>query len=318
MRTSLLINPEELSKSWIDKFCKLNYTVLGIHPKAGKKSCYYMKELINMQDDIEYRTKIDYALEKGLEIEYECHAMGYLLPRELFIAHPEYFREDSNGIRTNDYNLCVSNKEALDIVCENALSLAKKLYGSNHNYYFWCDDVKEESTCMCSKCRNYSESDKNLIVINEIAKKLKSEIKDAKVAYLAYQKTLYVPEKIKPEDNVILEYAPIERKMDIPYIEQGEDNIKNIKSLLEYFGKKDSKVLEYWTDNSLFSSWTKPEKEYKPNYYVIEKDISLYSKLGFEYISAFACYLGEDYIKMYGEADIPSFSDIYEKGEGNE
>ena len=36
--------------------------------------------------------------EKGLEIEYECHAMGYLLPRELFFVHPEYFREDKTTV----------------------------------------------------------------------------------------------------------------------------------------------------------------------------------------------------------------------------
>lgn len=307
IKTTLLIHPEELDKVWIDRLVSLGYTTLSLHPRGGRKANETLAEMLEKLKDDEYKSLIDYAISKGLKIEYEFHCMGYLLPRNLYSDHPEYFREDSQGNRVSDYNLCVSNKEALEIVGQNALKLAKSLYKSEHNYYFWADDIKEESTCMCVKCRKLSASDKNLIVMNSVITALRKEIPDAKLAYLAYQGTLTPPEISKPNEGIFLEYAPIDRKFDKTYSEQGEENIENIKKLIDFFGKKDSKVLEYWTDNSMFSNWQKPVKEYFPSYEVIEKDINMYADMGFETISAFACFLGSDYIELYGEPDVPGF-----------
>ena len=39
---------------------------------------------------------------------------------------------------------------------------------------------------------------------------------------------------------------------------------------------------------------------------VLKEDLKLYKSLGFEYISSFACYLGQDYIDLYGEPKITS------------
>ena len=121
-----------------------------------------------------------------------------------------------------------------------------------------------------------------------------------------YQGTLDTIKNVKKEEGIFLEYAPIERSFATPYISQGKDNINKIKDLLSFFGTKDSKVLEYWFDNSLFSKWKKPPKEYKLNEEVLKEDLKLYKSLGFEYISSFACYLGQDYIDLYGEPKITS------------
>jgi len=39
-------------------------------------------------------------------VEYECHVLKEMLPRFLFDTHPEYFRLDAKGTRTNDLNIC--------------------------------------------------------------------------------------------------------------------------------------------------------------------------------------------------------------------
>ena len=77
----------------------------------------------------------------------------------------------------------------------------------------------------------------------------------------------------------------------------------------EFFSWKDSKVLEYWLDNSLFSGWKKPPKEFKADDEKIKKEVAEYASLGFEIISTFGCFLGEDYEELYGEPDISAFTE---------
>jgi hypothetical protein len=67
-------------------------------------------------------------------------------------------------------------------------------------------------------------------------------------------------------------------------------------------------VLEYWYDNSLFSNWKKPPKKFVLDEGGMLCDIAEYKKAGFNFISTFACYLGEDYQSLHGDIDIIPFS----------
>jgi hypothetical protein len=80
-----------------------------------------------------------------------------------------------------------------------------------------------------------------------------------------------------------------------------------LKNLIKTFSYADSKVLEYWLDNSMYSDWKKPEKKFVQDKRMIEEDIKRYLDYGFEYISSFACYLGPEYEKLYGQPDISAF-----------
>ena len=64
----------------------------------------------------EFRQK---CIDAGLDFEYEEHAMSWLLPRELFATHPEYFRMDENGVRQSDGNGCPSCQEGLEVLMSN-------------------------------------------------------------------------------------------------------------------------------------------------------------------------------------------------------
>jgi hypothetical protein len=308
MKSQLLIHPEELTRAWIDRAAQNGITALGIHPKGGRRAPFYVAEMLRMLDDAEFRALIDYARESGLEIEYELHAASFLLPRALFSENPELFRMDAQGERTADLNFCATNKQAIEIFAANAAALAEKLYGNNENFYFWLDDCRD-SACHCENCRQYTPSEQQLIAVNAMARACREKNPAARFAYLAYGDSMPPPKKVKAEKGVFLEYAPME-KYKAQSEKLAEEEEKMLPLLLDFFGKNGAKVLEYWYDNSMFSGWVKPPKKFLPDASAIARDMTLYREKGFEYISSFACFLGEDYEKLYGEADISHFADI--------
>ncbi|MBQ8552244.1 MAG: DUF4838 domain-containing protein [Clostridia bacterium] len=302
----LLIHPGELTKKWIDRMADAGVRVLGLHPEGGKQAIDSLNNLLRLLETEEYRALIDYAIDvRGLEIEYEFHAAGWLLSRELFDTHPEYFRMDENGERVREIDFCLSNTEAIDVIAENAAALAKRLYRSAPRYYFWLDD--NSKPCGCELCRAISPSDAQLKVMNAIVTRLRRDDPSATLAYLAYQNFIVPPKTVKPADGIFLEFAPIKRDMNRPASEGAE--LDNVRELLAVFGTQNSKVLEYWYDNSLFSKWKKPPKQFKANNELIRGDLDFYCRLGFEVIASFACFLGDDYEELWGDVDIGAFGE---------
>ncbi|MBR5187322.1 MAG: DUF4838 domain-containing protein [Clostridia bacterium] len=313
---SLLIHPEEFSKKWIDRCVDLKIPTLALHPVGGYRSPLTMKAMLDLLETPECRQLIDEAIEKGLQIEYEMHAARYFLPASEFENHPEWFRMNENGERTPKINCCATNEEALDFIAKRAAETVKKLYRSSHRYFFWLDDA-HDAACHCPKCASLSAADQQLIIMNRMLEEIKKVDPEAELAYLAYYSTLTPPEKIKPLEGLFLEYAPIDRDHHTPL--SCADNEKNksqnqfIKELIQFFGEKNAKVLDYWLDNSLFSNWTKPPKAFKADENVIQADFDYYADLGFRDISCFACYLGEDYEAIHGEPDIKPFADAFQR-----
>lgn len=305
MKTQLLIHPEELSEQWIERAAGCGVDVLGIHPVGGGLAHESLADLLRRLETPEFRTLLDKAAEKGLQIEYELHAGSFLAPRDLFANHPEYFRETSAGVRSADVNFCPSSPEMLDIVAQNAGKLAAKLYRSTKNYYFWLDD-KKDGACHCPRCRSLSPSDQQLLVMNRIVKELRKTDPEARLAYLAYFQCILPPKQIKPAPEIFLEYAPFEKDMKV----RGSQSPvgKELNDLLHIFSPEDAKILEYWYDNSLFSDWKKPPRRFTTDNSLIRDDIAFYRDKGIPYISSFACYLGKDYETLYGEPDLSAFS----------
>ncbi len=300
-KISFLIHPEELSKKWVDRMVECGISILGLHPVGGKDANISLQKTLQLLDTNGFRELIDYAALKGLEIEYEMHAMRYLLPSSEFDKHPEWFRMNAEGIRTADWNFCVSNEEALEYAAENAAQLAKKLYRSTKRYYFWMDDARD-SFCHCPKCLEMSASDQQLKVLNRMLSRLKKDDDKAELAYLAYCDTINAPTTIKPCEGIFLEYAPFERDFDQPV--ENHMQTKAIPELLHCFDRSSARILEYWYDNSLYSKWKKPPRRFVPNKDVIRADFAYYTKKGFHEIASFACFLGDDYEALYGEFDI--------------
>lgn len=305
MRKKLILLTKELSRKWIDRMRDEGVDTIGIHPGgASVPAAKRMKDTLETLASDSYRELLDYAAESGLTIEYEMHAGGWLLPREMFSLHPEYFRENAAGERTPDLNFCVSNAEALKIVAERAVELTKKLYRSSPTYYIWMDDVCDGSCCSCEQCRKLSPSDQQMKVMNAIVKRLREEQPEAKLAYLAYFETLTPPRQERPEEGIFLEYAPNHRYLRKEGKAFTPGDRENLRELLEYFGKKDSWVLEYWYDNSLFSRGMKEPRKFSPDAEEIRSEIRIYRELGFENMGSFACRLDEEYERLHGDVDI--------------
>ena len=308
MLTNLLVHTDEFTKTWIDRMADAGVSVLGIHPPGNKKAIGAVAELLRMVETDDFRQLVDYAASRGLMVEYEFHAAGNLLPRELFDTHPEYFRVNEEGQRTPEWNFCVSNSEAMELVVNRAMEIIKSLYGSRPYYYIWMDD-KRQSHCRCPRCCGMSSSDQQMLVINRIARALKAWKPEAKIAYLAYFDNVNPP-TIPPEDNVFLEYAPYEK-----YIAKGPEREEKVRweraclqKLLEVFGTKDAKILEYWYDNSLFSKRVKPPAKFTLDRAALERDMAYYQSLEVSCIASFACYLGSDYDELYDPVDISDFT----------
>lgn len=300
MKIGLIAHPEELTKGEIAAFRAAGADVLGLHPVGGNKATSSLENLLIWLKTDKGRRLLSYARSLGLEIEYEMHAASFLVPREMFSSHPEYFRE-ANGVRTNDYNFCVSSDEMLRLMAKNAAALGRVLSPDTHDYYFWLDDA-ENNRCECEKCRTLSASDQSLIVANAIADELRRFDSSARVCYLAYLGTLTPPKSVKPAPGVFLEYAPMKRDRSIPVWE--DDNVKReLAALFDVFEPGEAKILEYWYDNSMFSNWKKPPKKFTPDNERIAHEIEFYRSLGVGNVTSFACYLGADYEALYGAPD---------------
>lgn len=309
MKMELLIHPDELTEEWIQRAANLKLDRLSLHPVGGMNADQSLEDLLEKLHTEEYRKLLDQVAEKGIEIGYEFHAAGWLLPRSLYNEHPEYFRMDESGNRTPEGNFCFSNEEAMQIVEDRAVKLAEQLYRNGDEYYFWLDDARNLG-CHCPKCKGIAASDQQMRVMNRLVKALRRKMPNAKMVYLAYQDALKTPEKERPEEGIFLEYAPIDRKMDKPLRTEGIKEQEEIQNMMAYFKKYQgdkmlpAKVLEYWYDNSLFSGWKKPFSPY--NGHIID-DIRYYLEMGFENVASFACYFGKDYTEPHGEPDFSAW-----------
>lgn len=254
-----------------------------------------------------FRRRMDKA---GIAVEFEMHALSWILNRSLFDKHKEWFRMNEDGVRVPEFNCCASNPDVLDYIRERSAELARIFHPDTDKYYFWIDDVASAS-CQCEKCRALSPSDQALTLYNAIADGLSSVNSRAKQSYLAYYATLPVPTNVKKRDNVFLEFAPLARDFDVSLFDESRENnysqVKTLPALLDFFGRDDAKVLEYWMDNSLFSGWKKPPKELHFNAKTCEADVNRYKELGFTSITSFGCFLGEDYRDLYGDADLSEY-----------
>jgi len=310
---SLLIHPDELSYRWIDRMTASKIPTLAFHPPGGKNADETMADLLNRLEDPEYRKMLDYGAEKGLKYEYEMHAARYLLPASEFENHPEWFRVNEEGVRTPDYNCCASSEEALDYIAEKAAEAAKKLYRNTHRYFFWLDDIKG-ARCDCPRCREMSSSDQAMTILNRMLRGIRRVNPRAKLCYLAYIDIIAPPKFVRPDEGIFLEYAPINRDLSRPIsdptCEKNVAEAQHLAPLLSYFGTKDAQVLEYWMDNSLNCRWKLPYRLLPFYPEVIAQDVAYYRGLGFEHVTSFGCFLGEDYAKEFGIPPVKEYAGL--------
>ena len=300
----VVLVPSDLTwKDWPERASKAGLTTVSLHlsPSVVEK----------FVDSPEGKAFLEKCARLGLNVEYELHAMGELLPRNLFAQEPACFRMNEKGQRAADANLCVSSERALQIATTNMLRIAQKLKSSTGRYHFWGDDGA--GWCRCPKCRDYSDSEQALLVENHLVLALRTIDPHAQLAHLAYHNTIEAPRKVKPAPGVFLEFAPIHRGYDRPLAEQynGRDGLKLLEENLELFPVESAQVLEYWLDVSRFSSWKRPAKQLPWRRDVMAADAQTYARLGIRNVTTFAVYIDAEYLRLYGEpAAIQEYGEI--------
>ena len=294
----VVLIPEDFSlHDWPERAHRAGLTTLALH--HGRSVAEVVK-FVNSDTGQDALTR---ARKLGLEIEYELHAVSDLLPRRLFEKDKNLFRMNEKGERVADSNLCVHSPRAQEIVAENAASFAHKLRPTTGRYFYWGDDGRP--WCHCPKCQDLSDSEQALVLENALLKALRRDDPRAQLSHLAYAGTIKPPQKIKPEPGIFLEYAPIQRRYDVPYAQQidGKDGLANLDANLKVFTTDTAQVLEYWLDVSRFSNWKRPAKKLPWNRDVFLADLETYAARGLRHITTFAVFIDADYVKLHGEPD---------------
>jgi hypothetical protein len=251
---------------------------------------------------------------RKLRVEHELHAMNDLLPRKLFEKDPNMFRMDDRGQRVGDYNLCIHSEPALQVVCENVAKYSELLRPTTGRYFYWIDDGMP--MCRCPNCRGLSDSDQALILENRMLKALRGVDPQATLAHLAYARTLAPPTQVKPEPGIFLEFAPIERRYDVPLSQRDAQGrgithgelLDSLDANLEVFGRDGTQALEYWLDESRFASWNRDKLCAIPwNEQVYLDDLKTYSDRGIRHITTFAAWIDAKYVASFGEPPVKEY-----------
>lgn len=251
----------------------------------------------------------------GVEVEHELHAMSDLLPRALFDKDPAMFPMNEKGDRVRDYNLCVHSRAAIETACENARKYTKLLRSTTGRYFYWIDDGRP--MCRCPKCRGLSDGDQALLLENQMLEAIREIDPRATLAHLAYSRTLAPPTQVKPKPGIFLEFAPIERRYDVPFSRRdarGTGGVTHGKLLdaldanLEWFGHAGAQALEYWLDLSRFSGWKRANVKRLPwHEEVFLDDLQTYAQRGVRHVTTFAAWIDGDYVKRFGEPPLDRY-----------
>lgn len=258
----------------------------------------------------------------GLEVEYELHAVGELLSRELFFRDDGLFRMDEAGRRTDDANCCPSSPAALEIIAGKAVEIARVLAPTTGRYFFWPDDGRE--WCRCPRCKDLSPSEQAVLVENAVVEALRRHVDPGAIlCHLAYRHTLAPPRRVKPHEGLFLEFAPINRAYDRSIAERdvslaggGPDPESHggyldlLDANLEVFGRRTAQVLEYWLDVSRFSGWVRPAQRLPWHPGILAADAEAYARRGIGHVTSFATWIDADYVQAHGEPPLLEYGRI--------
>jgi hypothetical protein len=309
-RRGIVLFPSDIismgSLETIEILSRGDLNLLGIHanpvsvnPEGGYEN---LPALRNFLESKEGELLLAECKKRGIDVEYETHALQEILPRKLFDEHPGYFRMDEKGVRQKDFNMCFHSEDAYLEIEKSIKEITEWMKPTTHRYFFWTDD-NTNSFCHCDLCSPYTESEQALIYENKLLEILQKYDHSATIAHLAYHNTLKAPVKVKPAKGVFLEFAPISRDYSTAL---SDEQKQDLKENLLIFPKSTAHILEYWLDASMHSGWNRENLRKVPwNAENCYRDIIFYSVLGIKSITTFGTWMLNDvYIKRYGKDDV--------------
>ncbi len=147
-----------------------------------------------------------------------CHTFSsYLNGSTYFADHPEYYAL-VNGERipcntgAGPGQLCLTNPDVLRIVTEKVLD---DLRAHPQKTVVDVSQADNGNYCTCEACtaiaeREGSQSGPVICFVNAIAEAVEKEFPNAKIQTFAYSYSRTPPKHVKPRENVIIRYCPLE------------------------------------------------------------------------------------------------------------
>ncbi|MBN2312257.1 MAG: DUF4838 domain-containing protein [Candidatus Hydrogenedentes bacterium] len=298
----VVVVPEDIASwNWPEKAKEAGLTTIATHPFPAEVEAFTATD--------EWHAFQEACRRLGLHIEHELHAMGELLPRDLFDRNPDMFRMDEHGDRVPDWNLCVHSPQAIEVVCENLMRYAGKLRPTTGRHFYWIDDGRP--MCRCPECRGLTDSEQALLLENHMADAIRRAYPGETVAHLAYLRTLDAPAQVRPHPGVFLEWAPITRRFDRSIADRDAhgDTLDSLAANIEVFGADGAQVLEYWLDESLFYRAQRPPELVKIPWHadVFHEDVDTYAGLGVRHITSFGVKVNGEYVSRFGEPPLNEY-----------
>ena len=204
------------------------------------------------------------------------HTFHQLVPPNQYAAtHPEYYSL-RDGKRNPSTQLCLSNKEVLQIVVEN---LTKRMAEKPDALYWSVSPEDNDQYCQCGPCTELNKeyggtrpaleygvpSGSVIYFVNQVAK----EFSDKIISTLAYWYTRQAPDNIKPGPNVNIMLCPIGPARHRPIYETAPSFTNDLKD----WGKLTDKIL-IWDYNIQFANPVSPF----PNLHTLKPNIKFYKE----------------------------------------
>ncbi len=138
-----------------------------------------------------------------------CHSFqAFLAPEIYFDDHPEYFSLYKGQRVGKNAQLCLTNPEVLEIVCQN---LQKAMEEKPHCRFWSVSQNDNDAYCTCENCRKLDEAEGGpmgslLTFVNKVAERFP----DKTISTLAYWYSRKPPKTVRPRENVHIMLCNIE------------------------------------------------------------------------------------------------------------
>lgn len=142
---------------------------------------------------------------------HTVHSLQWIITRDMFDSHPEYFGCDDKGNRSVNRQPCLSNEDVLNIT----VKFAEDNFFSQYNNIFSVSQNDGMSFCQCEKCKAFNKAHGGtdaasmINFVNKVAEKVREKYPNARFETLAYQDTLTPPENLEIADGVVIRMCPI-------------------------------------------------------------------------------------------------------------
>ena len=117
-RRGIIIHPEDISPLWPQRLQEAGLNVLGLHPVGGSSAPASLRCALMERNRPDMRRFLQALEKRNIAVEYEMHALGYLLPPELLDTHPDFSRW-MTGACAGPGRICVPHIPTRSIISPN-------------------------------------------------------------------------------------------------------------------------------------------------------------------------------------------------------